>query len=118
MRKGSKSYLARELEKEVCPSFTLPPFDKDFTVLIKDGMGVIQLMAAKSSSSFGAFATSYIDYNLCILKQQQLSWMSLTAMRSKMLSSLTKGNTAPCHQSDTEFMKLMKAAPYMTVEYF
>ena len=81
-------------------------------------MGVIQLMAAKSSSSFGAFATSYIDYNLCILKQQQLSWMSLTAMRSKMLSSLPKRNAAPCHQRDTEFIKLMKTAPYLTVEYF
>lgn len=72
-------------------------------------MGVIQSMDTKYSSSFGAFATTYIDHNRCILK---LLWMSLTAMRSKMLSSLPKGNAAPRHQRDTEFTKLMKAASY------
>lgn len=78
MQKGNKSDL------EVCPSFTLPPFDKDSTVLIGNGMGVIQSMDAKLS-----FVTSYIDYNRCILKQQQL------------LSSLLKGNAAFCHHMDT-----------------
>jgi hypothetical protein len=59
-----------------------------------------------------------LDYNRCILKHQQLLWMSLTAITSKPLSSLSKGDAAPCHQRDTEFTKLMKAAPYLTGDNF
>jgi hypothetical protein len=38
MRKCVKADLTHELEREVCPSFTLPSFDKTLTVLIRDGM--------------------------------------------------------------------------------
>jgi hypothetical protein len=42
MGKCVKADLTDELEREVCSSFSLPSFDKTLTVLIRDGMGIIQ----------------------------------------------------------------------------
>ena len=48
--------LTHELEREVCPSFILPSFDKTLTVLIRDGMGIIQSLDVKKFSNFGDLA--------------------------------------------------------------
>ena len=73
MRKCVKSDLARELEKDVCSSFTLPPFEKGSSVLIRDGMSVIQSMDVKKASNFGDLAKSY-------LKQQSIQFESVTTL--------------------------------------
>ena len=53
MRKCVKSDLAHELEREICPSFNLPTFDPSLTVVIRDGMAIIQSLDVKRFSSFG-----------------------------------------------------------------
>ncbi|CAC5369229.1 unnamed protein product [Mytilus coruscus] len=48
------------LEEEVCSSFNLPSYEKSHTVLIRDGMGIIQSMDAKKCSTFGDIVQSYL----------------------------------------------------------
>ena len=60
MRKCVKADLTHELEREVCPSFTLRSFDK--TVLIRDGMGIIQSLDVKKFSNFGDLAIFYLKH--------------------------------------------------------
>lgn len=87
----------------------LPPFDR-FHSTYQRYHGCYSINGHDIFFQFRCFCDIvYHNHNRCILK---LLWMSLTAMRSKMLSSLPKGNAAPRHQRDTEFTKLMKAASY------
>jgi hypothetical protein len=62
MRKFVKADLTHELEREVCPSFTLPSFDKTLTVLIRDGMDIIQSLDVKKFSNFGDLAIFYLKH--------------------------------------------------------
>ena len=62
MRKCVKAHLTHELEREVCLSFTLPSFDKTLTVLIRDGMGIIQSLDVKKFSNFGDLAIFYLKH--------------------------------------------------------
>jgi hypothetical protein len=62
MRKCVKVDLTHELEREVYPSFTLPSFDKTLTVLIRDGMGIIQSLDVKKFSNFGDLAIFYLKH--------------------------------------------------------
>lgn len=60
MRKCVKSDLAHELEREICPSFNLPAFDPSLTVVIRDGMAIIQSLDVKRFSSFGDLLNFYL----------------------------------------------------------
>ena len=62
MRKFVKAHLTHELEREVCLSFTLPSFDKTLTVLIRDGMGIIQSLDVKKFSNVGNLAIFYLKH--------------------------------------------------------
>ncbi|CAC5359720.1 unnamed protein product [Mytilus coruscus] len=60
MRKCCKSDIIHLLEEEVCSSFNLPSYDKSHTVLIRDGIGIIQSMDVKKCSTFGDIVQSYL----------------------------------------------------------
>ena len=62
MRQCVKGDLTHELVREVCSSFTLPSFDKTLTVLIRDGMGIIQSLDVKKFSNFGDLAIFYLKH--------------------------------------------------------
>ncbi|CAC5394474.1 unnamed protein product [Mytilus coruscus] len=60
MRKTNKSDLAHELENLVGSVPNIPPFDHSATVLIRDGMSLVQSFDVKRMSTFGDLAKSYI----------------------------------------------------------
>ena len=62
MRKCVNADLTHELKREIYPSFTLPSFDKTLTVLIQDGMGIIQSLDVKKFSNFGDMVIFYLKH--------------------------------------------------------
>ena len=52
MRKTCKSDLIHLLENEVCSSFILPSFEKSDSILIRDGMGIVQGLNVKKICQF------------------------------------------------------------------
>ncbi|CAC5356814.1 unnamed protein product [Mytilus coruscus] len=60
MRKTNKSDLAHELENLVRSVPNIPPFDHSATVLIRDGMSLVQSFDVKRMSTFRDLAKSYI----------------------------------------------------------
>jgi hypothetical protein len=52
------------------PSFTLPSFDKTLTVLIRDGMGIIQSLDVKKFSKFGDLAFFYLKHLSMLFNRQ------------------------------------------------
>ena len=72
MRKFVKAHLTHELEREVCLSFTLPSFDKTLTVLIRDGMGIIQSLDVNKFSNFGDLAVFYLKHLSMLLQSAEI----------------------------------------------
>ncbi|CAC5392772.1 unnamed protein product [Mytilus coruscus] len=66
MRKTNKSDLAHELENLVGSVPNIPPFDHSATVLMRDGMSLVQSFDVKRMSTFGDLAKSYIMQQLNI----------------------------------------------------
>ncbi|CAC5356829.1 unnamed protein product [Mytilus coruscus] len=60
MRKTNKSDLAHELDNLVESVPNIPPFDHSATVLIRDGMSLVQSFDVERMSTFGDLAKSYI----------------------------------------------------------
>lgn len=68
MRKCCKSDIIHLLEEEICSSFNLPSYDTANTVLIRDGMGIIQCMDVKKCNTFGDLLRNYVTMLLtCFL---------------------------------------------------
>ncbi len=60
MRKATKSDLAHQLEEEASKHVTLSVFDSACTVVIRDGMALMQGTNVKQHKTFGDLASEYV----------------------------------------------------------
>ena len=60
MRKANEADLCHALESDVTSISQLTPFDRSSTVLIQDGMALLQSMNVKAFKTFGDLAEHFI----------------------------------------------------------
>jgi hypothetical protein len=105
----------------VCPSFTLPSFDKTLTVLIRDGMGIIQSLDVKKFSNFGDLSIFYLKHLSMLFQSAEtiVAWnrevgmgpigkessfstvtLSLHVVSANALRNISSGLKSPCTVSN------------------
>ena len=64
MRKCCKADLCHQLESDVTTFHSLEPFDRLHTILIRDGMALIQSLDVKKCKTFGDLAKQFIQFQI------------------------------------------------------
>ena len=72
MRKTNKADLCHALESDVTSISQLTPFDRSSTVLIQDGMALLQSMNVKAFKTFGDLAEHFINVSSNVSQVLQL----------------------------------------------
>ena len=72
MRKTNKADLCHALESDVTSISQLTPFDRSSTVLVQDGMVLLQSMNVKAFKTFGDLAEHFINVSSNVSQVLQL----------------------------------------------
>ena len=72
MHKTNKADLCHALESDVTSISQLTPFDRSSTVLIQDGMALLQSMNVKAFKTFGDLAEHFINVSSNVSQVLQL----------------------------------------------
>jgi hypothetical protein len=89
MRKTNKADLCHALESDVTSISQLTPFDRSSTVLVQDGMVLLQSMNVKAFKTFGDLAEHFINVSSNVSQVLQLLLGYLTdTIKSYLLNLL------------------------------